>query len=57
MKVFGFHKLCDSVFLDSFLDEQNNLYIQSYNKCFYIFKIGQNSFTIGIYQIIFQAQS
>ena len=27
MKAFGFHKVCDLI-----LDEQNNLYSQSYNK-------------------------
>ena len=28
---FGFHKMCFSGFLDLLLDEQNNLYNQSYN--------------------------
>ena len=30
MNAFGFYEVCNSVFLDSFLDEQNNLYSQSY---------------------------
>ena len=32
MKAEDFHKVFDSIFLDSFLDEQNNSYSQCYNK-------------------------
>ena len=43
MKAFGFHKLCDSGFFFGliFLDEQNNLYSQSYNNLMQVCQLQQ----------------